>query len=152
MKSFSWQTPEYVHTERGQDWYWTVGIIAAALVATAIIFGDVLFGVVIAIAAFTLALFASRPPRTIDVEVGDKGVVISKTLFPYQSLESFSVDTVHHRGPRLVLKSKKPLVPLVTVPVMDVDPEALKSFLERHLVPETFEQSLMQTLFEKLGF
>lgn len=152
MTKFSWQTPEYVHFEKSTDWYWTVGIITAAFVVTAIIFGDILFGVVLAIGAFTLALFASRQPSIVSVEVMDKGIAIDKTLFPYSTLESFSVDDIHHHGPRLILKSKKPIVPLVTVPIQSVDLQELHDYLETQLKAETFEQNLMHTVFEKLGF
>jgi Co/Zn/Cd efflux system component len=152
MTKFSWQTAEYVHFEKSNDWFWTVGIITAALVVTAIIFGDPLFGIVLAIGAFTLALFASRKPRTISVDITDKGIAIDKTFFPFANLESFSVDTVHHHGPRLVLKSKKKVVPLVTVPIQHNNPEELHDYLETHLKPETFDQNLMHIVFEKMGF
>jgi hypothetical protein len=152
MKSFNWETPEYFHVEKNPDWYWTVGIIAAALAITAVIFGDILFGVVIAIGAFTLALFASRKPNTISVEVNEKGVVIETTLYPFKNLESFSVDTDHHHGPRLLLKSKKAVMPLISVPVDHPDTDELKAFLAKRLKEETFEQSMMHTFFEKLGF
>ncbi|HEU0080810.1 MAG TPA: hypothetical protein VFQ72_02180 [Candidatus Paceibacterota bacterium] len=152
MAKFSWQTPEYIHFEKSNDWYWTVGIITAALVVTAIILGDILFGVVLAIAAFTLAVFASRPPNVVSVEVTDRGVVIGKTLFPYAELESFSVDEEHHHGPRLVLRSKKPIVPLITVPIMHDGLDDLREHLERHLRSEKFPQNFMHTVFERLGF
>ncbi len=152
MTKFSWQTPEYAHFEKSSDWYWTVGIIAGALVVTAVIFGDILFGVVLAVGTFTLCLFASRKPSIVSVEVSDKGVAIEKTLFPFATLESFSVDDAHHHGPRLVLKSKKPVVPLIAVPIQGVDLQELHDYLETQLKPETFEQNLMHTLFERMGF
>jgi hypothetical protein len=152
MKSFNWQTPEYFHTEKSRDWYWTVGIIAVALALTAIIFGDVLFGVVILVGSFTLALFASRKPNIVSVEVNEKGVVIEKIFYPFKNLESFSVDTDHHHGPRLLLRSKKAVMPLVAVPLMHDDQDGLKSFLAKRLKEESFEQSFMHTVFEKLGF
>lgn len=152
MTKFSWQTPEYVHFEKSNDWFWTVGIITTALVITTVIFGDILFGIVLAIGAFTLALFASRKPNIISVDVTEKGVIIERTLYPYSALESFSVDEIHHHGPRLILKSKKKVVPLVTVPIQHDDLEGLREYLETHLKPETFEQNLMHTIFEKLGF
>ncbi|MBX4209339.1 hypothetical protein KW799_01405 [Candidatus Parcubacteria bacterium] len=152
MKEFKWRTPEYIHKEKSPDWYWTVGIIASALVVTAVIFGDVLFGIVIAIGSFTLALFASRKPNMISVEMNEKGVTIGKMLYPFSSLEAFCVDEAHHHGTRLVLKSKKALVPLVSIPVMGANPDDLRTFLAARLKEETFEQGLMQTIFEKMGF
>ncbi|MDO8579397.1 MAG: DUF5673 domain-containing protein [bacterium] len=152
MKNFSWQAPEYSYKKKGSDWYWTVGIISAALVVTAIIFGNVLFGVVIAIGAFTLTMFASRKPDIITIEITDKGIAVDKTLYPYQSIESFYLDEDHHHGPRLIIKSKKVIVPLIAMPLASKNPDELRAFLSTHLKEEVFEQGIMQTLFDRLGF
>jgi hypothetical protein len=152
MKNFSWQAPEYHHTVKTKDWYWTIGIISAALVITAVIFGNVLFGLVIAIGTFTLTMFASRKPDIISAEVSEKGIVVNKTLYPFSAIESFSIDESHHHGPRLIIKSKKVIVPLIAVPLADIDLEDLHTFLSTHLKDEVFEQGLMQTIFDRLGF
>jgi hypothetical protein len=152
MKNFSWQTPEYVHKEKTTDWYWTVGIISAALVVTCMIFGNFLFAIVLAIGAFCLVLFAARKPRMVDVHIDDKGIVIEKTLYPYSSLSTFGLDDSHHDGPRLFLRSSKPLMPLVTVPIRGRSIDELREHLSRHLKEEVFEQSLAHTIFEKMGF
>ncbi|MBI5134540.1 MAG: hypothetical protein HZA81_04140 [Candidatus Taylorbacteria bacterium] len=152
MKTFSWQTPEYAYKEKTSDWYWTVGIIAAALVVVSIIFGNALFGGVIAIAAFSLALFSSRKPPVVSVEVSDKGVKVGKILYPYPSLDSFGIDEERLGGPKLFLKSKKVVMPLVAVPIAHPDIAELREFLSERLSEETFEQTLMQAIFERLGF
>lgn len=152
MKNFSWKSPEYRYIEKTKDWYWTVGIISVALIVTTVIFGNVLFGVVIAIGSFTLTMFASRKPDIITVEVSDKGIAVDKTLYPYQTIESFFIDEDHRHGPRLVIKSKKVIVPLIAMPLADQNPDDLRSFLSIHLKEETFEQGIMQTLFDRLGF
>ncbi|HEY4500355.1 MAG TPA: hypothetical protein VJH25_01025 [Candidatus Paceibacterota bacterium] len=152
MKNFSWQAPEYPYKKKSTDWYWTVSIISTALVVTAVIFGNVLFGVVIAIGVFTLTMFASRKPDIISVEINDKGIAVDKTLYPYQSIESFYLDENHH-GPRLIIKSKKVVVPLIAIPLSrNENPDDLRAFLSAHLKEEVFEQGIMQTLFDRLGF
>ena len=152
MKNFSWQAPEYHYSKKSRDWYWTMGIISATLVITCIIFGNVLFGIVIAIGAFTLTVFASRKPDIVDAQVSEKGLVVDKTLYPFGTIESFSIDD-HHHGPRLIIKSKKVIVPLIAIPLSgDLDIDDMRSFLANHLKEETFEQGLMQTIFDRLGF
>jgi hypothetical protein len=152
MKSFAWQTAEYVHTEKSNDWYWTVGIITAALVIVSIIFGNPLFAIVLAIGTFTLTIFASRHPNTISVQIDEKGLAIDKTLYPFPTLDSFYLDENHYHGPRLILKSKKVVMPLVSVPVKYHDLNELRAFLISHLKEQVFNQSVMQTLLERLGF
>ncbi|HVU06470.1 MAG TPA: hypothetical protein VHE10_01635 [Candidatus Paceibacterota bacterium] len=151
MKEFRWQTLEYVYSEKSSDWYWTVGIVSVAIAVVAVIFGDALFGVVVAIGAFSLTMLSSRQPKTISVEVTDKGVAIDKTLYPYPALDAFSVDEDHHHGPRLLLKSKKVVMPLITVQVA-TDPDALRAFLVTHLKQETFDQGILHAALERIGF
>lgn len=152
MNSFSWQTPEYVYTEKTQDWYWTVGIISAALVVTSIIFGNILFALIIAIGAFSLALFASRKPRIVSVDITERGITIDKMLYQFAALQSFSLDEEHFAGPRLLLKSKKVVMPLISVPVVGGNHDELREFLAKHLTEESFQEGFLQTLFERLGF
>ncbi|HVT75162.1 MAG TPA: hypothetical protein VHD69_01945 [Candidatus Paceibacterota bacterium] len=151
MKEFKWQTLEYVYKEKNSDWYWIVGIVSVAIAVVAIIFGDTLFGIVVAIGAFSLSMLASREPRTISVEVNDKGIRIDRALYPYLSLDSFMVDEDHHHGPRLLLKSKKVIMPLIIVPVQE-DPDALRTFLAGRLKQEVFDQGILHAVFERIGF
>jgi len=155
MKNFSWQALEYPYKKKSADWYWTVGIISVALIVTSIIFGNVLFGVVIGLGVFTLTMFASRKPDLITVDVSDKGIIVNKTLYPYAGLESFFIDLENHNGPKLIIKSKKVVIPLITIPLATEDAEnteELHSFLSTHLKEEVFEPGLIQTIFDRLGF
>lgn len=152
MESFTWRTAEYVHKEKTSDWYWTVGIITVALVVVSIIFGNTLFGIVLAIGAFTLTMFASREPNDISVDVTVKGISIDKTLYPFTSLQSFYVDEHHAHGPRLLLKSKKVVMPLIAIPVHTDHVDDLKTFLSSRLKEEVFNQGIIHTLLERIGF
>lgn len=152
MKSFSWQTPEYAYKPKSQDWYWTVGIITAALVVVSIIFGNALFGIVIAVSAFALALFSTKKPLIVAVEVGDKGVRIGKTLYPYQSLDAFGIGGEDTGFPKLQLKSKKVVMPLVAVPIALEEIDELRDFLREKLAEEKFEENFAQMVFDRLGF
>jgi len=152
MKKFSWQTPEYIHTQKTSDWYWTVGIIASALVLTSVIFGNYLFGLVLAIGTFTLTLFTLRKPNVITIEINDKGVRVDSTLYPFHTLDSFGVSDDQHHGIRLFLRSKKVVMPLITLPLVEKDAEEIRVFLADYLKEDTFEQGLMHTILERLGF
>lgn len=152
MKTFSWQTPEYVRAPKNSDWYWTVGIITGALVITSMIFGNFLFAFVLAIGTFSLTLFTIRKPNTITVEINEKGVRVDKMLYPYNSLDSFGIDEEYQYGPRLLLKSKKVVMPLIALPLGSQNLEELQTFLVGHLKEEIFDQGFIHNLFEKIGF
>ena len=152
MKDISWRTPEYRHRERGSDWYWTVGIITAALVVMCIIFGNTLFALVLAIGAFMFSFFGSQKPKVVDVEVGSKGITIDKTRYPYLSLDSFGTHDIQDDEVRIILKSKKVLMPLIAIPAPADQIDEIREILAAHLKEEAFEQSFTQTIFERFGF
>lgn len=152
MNGLSWVTHEYVHRPKSSEWYWTVGIITAALVVTCIIFSNFLFALVLVISVFALTLFSVRRPNNVQVDLGDKGVRIDKTLYPYSTLDSFGIDDEHRDGAILFLKSKKTIIPLVSVHIQDHSPSEIREFMKTHLKEEHFEQSIFHSLLEAFGF
>jgi hypothetical protein len=154
MKPVSWQTPEYVHRQKSSDWYWVVGIVAGGIAITSIIFGNIIFALLVAVGAFVLCLFASRPPEIITVGINDKGINVADAFYPFRSIKSFSIDESHHDGVRLIIRSDRPLLPYVTVPFPgDKDAvEELVSILSPKAKQEPFEESPLHLFFERLWF
>ena len=127
-----WKAHEYSHKEKSSDWFWAVGIIAFSVAAAAIIFSNVIFAILIILSAFTLCLFAARKPLLIDIELNSKGIVVDKRMYLYQTLDKFCVSRGGH-GDVIILKSKKAILPYVTVPADQVDTEEIKEYLSKHL-------------------
>ncbi len=147
------QTYEYEPKERSVDWFWAVGIIAAAVAVTAIIFNNVLFGIVAILSGFALSLYAARPPEIVDVMIDEVGVRIHDKLYPYRSLESYWIEE-HQRIPKLLIKSQKLLMPYIVVALNEEEAEAheIDEYLSRHL-PEVFHtESVFEKILERLGF
>jgi hypothetical protein len=147
------QTYEYEPKERSTDWFWAVGIIAAAMAVTSIIFNNVLFGIVVILAGFTLSLYAARPPEIIDIVIDEVGVRIHNKLYPYRTLESYWIEE-HQRIPKLLIKSQKLLMPyiIVALNVDEAEAHEIDEHLSRHL-PEVFHaESIFEKALERLGF
>lgn len=151
MEKLSWETLEYLHTEKGSDWYWIVGIITVSIALIAIILNNVIFALLIIISSFTLCLFASRKPELIKIEISNSGVLVGKTKYPFRELESFWVETreVHHR---VLLKSKALLKPYVVIFIEDVDPEKIRHLLSQYLHEEEHSEPLLEKLLIYFGF
>ena len=151
----SWKALEYEHKEKHPDWFWSLGVIVLAGAVTAIIFGNILFAILLVVGAFTLALYASRKPEHIYVTLSDRGVIINKRLYPYLTLDSFWVEDVEDHSntiPKLILKSKKLLMPYIIIPVEEVSPDEVRDFLLNHLPEEEHEEPLAHRIMERLGF
>jgi hypothetical protein len=146
-----WDAPEHYHVEKNNDWYWSVGIITLTGAALAFIFGNVIFGILIIVGVFTLLVHSTRSPRTIHVEINDRGVIVDRVLYPFLSLESFWIDA--HEEPRKILfKSTKTFMPYLSVHIEEVDPEKVREVLLKYIAETEHHEPVTQKILERFGF
>lgn len=151
MDRLSWQTVEYLHSKKTTDWYWIVGAITISIALIAIIFNNLIFGILIIVASFTLSLFASKPPQTINVEIDHSGVSLNHVFHPYTELESFWIETEDH-NPKIIIKSKKVLSPFITIFIENVHPDDIHQVLSQYLREEKHVEPFLEKLLVYLGF
>ncbi len=151
MDKISWQTFEYLHTEKTNDWYWIVGIVTISIAVVSIILNNVIFAILIIISSFTLSLFASRKPDIVPVTLDHLGVTFGRTHYAYSNLESFWVET-RDGYPRLLLKSQKIFMPFVVIHTEEENPEEIRSVLRQHLKEEEHSEPLLEKVLIYLGF
>ncbi len=151
IETIQWKAPEYHYSKKSSDWFWAVGIIAFSASAAAVIFNNVIFAIFIILSAFTLSLYAARKPSLISIELNNKGVVIDKYLYPYQTLEKFCL-IEKKSGVSLILKSKKTMFPFITAQIGQTEPDSIREYLSRYLTEEEILEPLTQTVIEYLGF
>jgi len=147
-----WNAHEYEHKERSSDWFWAVGIVSISLAIASVIFGNIIFGILVLLSAFTLSLFASRPPSILHVTIDEKGITKGKVRYSYQTLQSFWIDTDHPHK-KITLRSEKLFMPLIIVPLSDeVDLDELHENLSRFLSEEFHTLPFIERILEYLGF
>ena len=147
----SWQAPSHFYVEKKPDWYWVVGIITLALAAVSIMFGQVITGIFIIVAAVALVLHASKPPRTIDCEINDRGIIIDHVLYPFLSIDSFWIP--HDEAiPKVLFKSRKTFMPLISVYIEGIDPEEIREILLRYIAETEHHEPFLKHLLEGFGF
>lgn len=147
----SWKAPSHIHMEKGQDWYWAVGIITLAIAIVCFIFGNVIPGVFVIVASVALVLHASQPAKTLDCAVNDRGIAVGDTLYPFLDLDSFCIPHDHEPA-KLLLKSRKLFMPIIVVYIEDRDPEEIRQALLNYIAEETHRESLIKLFLERLGF
>ncbi|MBP6994102.1 hypothetical protein KBB12_02575 [Candidatus Woesebacteria bacterium] len=149
----SWQAHEYVHVEKTPDWYWALGLIAIAGAVVALMYENILFALLILILAFVLALFAARQPNVIHFSLTQRGVRIEEELYPYNALESFAVHELSpNHAPKLILKPKKFLAPVIVIPIEDVDADDVHDFMLAFLEEDEHTEPTIHHVMEWLGF
>jgi hypothetical protein len=148
----TWHTLEYKKKERTTDWYWAVGIISLCIVVIAIILHDALFALLVIIAVGALMIFSIREPRIVEIELNDRGLRVNKELYPFVSLDSFWVDIMDERNPKIIIRSKKIMVPLIVVPIEEYNHEDIRNVLLEKLAEKEMHEPLSQKIMEGLGF
>ena len=151
MEKIQWQTPEYIYKEKTTDWYWIVGIISVSIAIIAIILNNAIFGILILVSAFSLSLFATRPPKIIQIEIDNFGIKIGETVHPFVDLESFWVET-RDVYPRVFFKSKKKIALYTIVLLSDADPNNVRQFLANHLTEIEHSEPFLEKVLFWLGF
>jgi len=151
MEKIEWRSPQYIHTEKTNDWFWIVGIITMTIALISIILNDVIFAILIIISAFTLSLFASHRPEFSDNEINASGVKKGRMYYPYTDIDSFWVETTD-KYPRLFLKQKQKLSQYVILLIDFDDAEEIKTFLSQHIIEEKMTESLFEKLLIYFGF
>ena len=147
-----WQAHEYEHKERSPDWFWAVGIISVSIAIASIIFGNIIFAILVLIGAFSLSLFANRPPSSLHVAIDEKGVTRGKVFYPYPTLKSFWIDTEHPHK-KIILRSEKVFMPLIVVPLGEAtDAEQIHENLSQFLPEEFHSLPFAEKILEYLGF
>lgn len=147
----SWNAPTHIHVEKKTDWYWAVGIITLAIAAVCFIFGEVITGIFVVVAAIALVLHASRPADHVYHEVNDRGIILGQTLYPFLSLDSFWIPH-DELPPKILLKSRRLLMPLIVLYIDEIDPEEIREVLLKYIAETEHHEPWLKKFLEWLGF
>ncbi len=146
-----WDAHEYEHKERTSDWYWAVGIVAVAGAVASVIFGNIIFGVLLLLSVFSLTLHINRPPEITHIVINELGIQHKNTLYPFDTIHSFWVDD-EHSHPKIIMRSKKTFMPLITVPIGDMNAERIRNALRKEVPEEYLTLTVVEKILEYFGF
>lgn len=148
----TWEALEYIPRKRNTEWYVAVSIVTLAIAVTAILFNNVLFAVLIVVGVFALMLYTARAPKRVEFEISARGIRVDDVLYPYSTLDSFWISDATGI-PKLLLKSQKFFMPLMTFPLPeDIDSDDIADVLISFLPEVEHQESLSEHLADRLGF
>lgn len=151
MEKVSWVTEEYEHKDKTPDWYWALGIIAIAGAIICIIYKNYLFAIFIVLAAGVLAMYNSKKPDPLNIEISEKGVRINKEIYPYVMIKSFWIENLSNES-HLLLHSKRILMPIIVLNIENGLEDRVRSILLKHSKEEEVKEPATQRVMEHLGF
>jgi hypothetical protein len=128
-KLLGWEVDEYPAHTRSRTWYILGAVVGVGLIVHAIATANFLFAVIILmIGIITLLSTFDRPDR-VHVILTTTGVVLGNAFYPYQDIRNFSLVYDPPEVKVLYLDFHKPWLPLLSVPLEEVDPNRVRETL-----------------------
>jgi len=146
-----WEAFNRSEQSHSPDWYWAVAIIALSITVTAILLGNALFAVLVVISTIALFLRSLQKPQVTRYELTNRGLWVNKEFQPFTTFDSFWVTELSFQ-PKLILKSKGLMSPLLVISLETTDPDRVREFLQEFLLETEHHEPLSKRIMEYLGF
>jgi hypothetical protein len=149
--AFSWQASEYVHHNKGMNWYAGLAAGVAVLVGIAALTRQWIDIVLFAMVGAALVIYGRKPPRLMTYELTPKGIRIDGKDYMYSEFRSFGVlpDVEWHT---IDLEPTQRFSPRITVLFSDDDFKNIVGHLELHLPRVDRKPDLVEQLTRYLRF
>lgn len=147
-----WSALEYEFHKKTPEWYWSLGIITAALVLAAIILHNFLFAVFAVLAGFSVGLYGDRRPRIIQHEINSGGVLSGNRNLNYENIDHFWINYNPPIKKELILESKKTFSTHIVILLGNADPEPIRRYLLQYLKEKKIEESIVAVIARILKF
>jgi hypothetical protein len=147
-----WEAPEYDYIPKSNNWFWSVIIITIGLVFASFLLGNMLFAILVMISGLTIILYGARMPRKISFSFTSRGLIIEKRLYLYENLRSFWIQYEPPHKKLLAIVPKKHLMPAISIPLGNVNPNDIREHLLKFLKEERYEETFVQTISHLIGF
>jgi hypothetical protein len=147
-----WEASEYVHHVKSAAWYLGYAAIMAALLAVAYFLTQSwTFMVLVVVMAITVAVFASRPPRTLRYALSDVGIQIEDAVYYYSDFRAFGIIADGALFSVMLIPTKR-FMPAVSMYFAQDDGEDIVDILSARLPMEDLHLDAVDHLIRRLRF
>lgn len=140
-----WEAFEYEYKKKSSDWFWVLWIISGAIIFLSFMYNSILFAILIFFIAFVLSLQATKKPKLLNFEINEKGIITKNKKYLFKELDFYWIPE-NTKPPKILLKSKKTLYPLITIPLGNSNIEEIDNFLKNHLEKNEIEEPVTNKL------
>ena len=146
----SWESPEFIHYERGWVWYLVMGTFGILMILYALYTQAITMAIVFILLIGSYAMVYNQKPKMLHTELTELGIQYGKTFYPYNTVNAFWVVYEQNMVNRLYLRFGKKNYKHVSIELYDQDPVAVRKIIGKE-VPE-FEGGieLMSDVFIRL--
>jgi len=147
----SWQADEPESQNKNFLWFGIAGLFILAIVIFAIFSKSALMALLFILIGAVLYLSGFRKPQTLKCSITKTGIVLQKRIYNWTDLESFWIFYDSPRIKLMSIKSKKTLMPYLTMPLASENPAQIRKILLKYLPEKEQEESLIDNIGKKLG-
>lgn len=142
---------EFEKKDRHPDWLWTVGLISVLGAVLCFFYGNIFFGIFLIVAGAVVIIYALRDPKELDITIDESGIKINELVFDYKAVTAFWLDETGKED-KLLLLVKGTFVPQLSLPIVGVRSDDIRTILSKHAKEEELRESRSIALFDRLGF
>lgn len=135
-----WEALEFQNEKKTPDWFWVLWILSISIIIVSVIFGNMSFAILVFISAFALSLQAVQHPKMVNFKMDEKGIIIYNKKYLFQNMDSYWIKEDDEEDSRIIMKSKKAIIPYLIIPIGDTDAEEINDFLEGCLEKKEIEE------------
>ncbi len=151
-KHIEWKEFEHTYKPKNTDWFWYVASGALFIIVIAILLRNFLFAILVFIAAIVFTLLSIKKPKKIKFSIDTIGIKIDNNFYPYKEISSFWINYDPPLKKELIIKLKKKMSQHIKIPIDDTNPNTIREFLIKILPEEEHQETLTETIVERLGF
>jgi hypothetical protein len=153
LETIEWNSPEYIHRDHSNDWFWGLGLITLLSVIIAICKGNYIFGIFLFLAGFSLILFSIKKPETVKYKIETNGLTIKGAFYQWSFLKSFNIKKIESDTHfKLLIETNKKFLPIVTI-LTPIDLlEKIEDNLSRVVNLSNIDETGSDVFMDKIGF
>lgn len=153
INTIEWSAPEYSHKERGNDWFWAIGLVTIVACGIAVWLHNYVFAVFLLISGCCLIMFTMRHPQDVTFIIETKGLTMGKDLHPWKDIKSFNIkNNEADVYAKLLIETSKYFLPIYTIPLPKEKADEVKETFLKVLPRSEIDESKSMIFAEKLGF
>ena len=153
INTITWSAPEYTHKERGNDWFWAIGVVTIVACGIAIWLHNYVFAIFLLTSGGCLIMFTLRHPQDVNYSVETKGITMGKDLYDWKKIKGFNIKKNDNDiFAKLLIETTKYFLPVYTIPLPKDMTEEMKETLLQIIPRSEIDESKSMVFMEKLGF
>jgi hypothetical protein len=145
-----WQAKEYKKKNRHQIWYFYFYLIIFSLVLYAFLTNNLLMSAIFILFGFLFYFYEKKEPEEYTFGITKEGVFAQNRLYEFSTLESFWIFYQPGGIKELSLKSQRPFLPYINLPLGPADPVKIRKILLNYLPEKQHEKGLSDIIEEIL--